>query len=185
MGCGGCPGGQTEASAPTECNKKCGGAGRCGERIERRRRRMKRDERVAAVKILSVRRKAARKFWAPQQDHRPLRVHNKRCGVKRNPPVTASPCQPPLGKGAYKDGGTDCHSQCAHWLRNDMVFCKGCGVRRHTWVPPYIILFCRAGPVCPAVGAVRYRRRGEGTPPYGSVSRGAGNGIYCSFCFNS
>ena len=23
----------------------------------------------------------------------------------RNPPVTASPCQPPLGKGAYKDGG--------------------------------------------------------------------------------
>ena len=22
---------------------------------------------------------------------------------------------------------TDCHSRCAHWLRNDMVFCKGCG----------------------------------------------------------
>ena len=119
MGCGGCPGGQTEASAPTECNKKCGGAGRCGERIERRRRRMKRDERVAAVKILSVRRKAARKFWAPQQDHRPLRVHNKRCGVKRNPPVTASPCQPPLGKGAEGTGTADCHSQCAHWPRND------------------------------------------------------------------
>ena len=34
---------------------------------------MKRDERVAAVKILSVRRKAAQKFWAPQQGHRPLR----------------------------------------------------------------------------------------------------------------
>ena len=50
-----------------------GTAGRCGERIERRRWRMKRDERVAAVKILSVRRKAAQKFWAPQQDHRPLR----------------------------------------------------------------------------------------------------------------
>ena len=80
-------------------------AGRCGERIERRRWRMKRDERVAAVKILSVRRKAARKFWAPQQDHRPLRVHDKRCGVKRNPPVTASPCQPPLGKGAEGTGG--------------------------------------------------------------------------------
>ena len=42
-------------------------------------------------------------------------------------------------------------------------------MRRHTWVPPYIILFCRAGPVCPAVGAVRYRRRGEGTPPYGGL----------------
>ena len=42
----------------------------------------------------------------------------KRCGGVKNPPVTASPCQPPLGKGAE---GTDCHSQCAHWLRNDMV----------------------------------------------------------------
>ena len=24
---------------------------------------------------------------------------------EKNPPVTALPCQPPLGKGAYKDGG--------------------------------------------------------------------------------
>ena len=24
---------------------------------------------------------------------------------------------------------TDCHSQCAHWLRNDTVFCKECGTR--------------------------------------------------------
>ena len=55
-------------------------AARCGERIERRRWRMKRDERVAAVKILSVRRKAARKFWAPQQGHRALRISiAKRC----------------------------------------------------------------------------------------------------------
>ena len=36
-----------------------------------------------------------------------------------NPPVTASPCQPPLGKGAEGTGDADCHSQCAHWLRND------------------------------------------------------------------
>ena len=48
-------------------------AGRCGERTERCRWQMQRGERVAAVKISSVRRKAARKFWAPQQDHRPLR----------------------------------------------------------------------------------------------------------------
>ena len=53
--------------------KKCGEAGRCGERTERCRWQRKRSERVAAVKILSVRRKAAQKFWAPQQDHRPLR----------------------------------------------------------------------------------------------------------------
>ena len=42
----------------------------------------------------------------------------------RNPPVTAAPCQPPLGKGAG-DRGTDCHSQCAHWLRNDRGFVRG------------------------------------------------------------
>ena len=35
--------------------------------------------------------------------HRPLRKRYKRCGEVWNPPVTASPCQPPLGKGAYKD----------------------------------------------------------------------------------
>ena len=40
-------------------------------------------------------------------------------GRGRNPPVTASPCQPPLGKGTEGTGGADCHSQCAHWLRND------------------------------------------------------------------
>ena len=28
----------------------------------------------------------------------------------------------PFRQGGQGDGGTDCHSQCAHWLRNDMVF---------------------------------------------------------------
>ena len=50
-----------------------GAAGRCGERTERCQWQRKRSERVAAVKILSDSRKAAQKFWAPQQDHRPLR----------------------------------------------------------------------------------------------------------------
>ena len=40
-----------------------------GERTERCQWQMKRGERVAAVKISSVRRKAAQKFWAPQQGH--------------------------------------------------------------------------------------------------------------------
>ena len=48
-------------------------AGRCGERTERCQWQRKRSERVAAVKISSVRRKTAQKFWVPQQDHRPLR----------------------------------------------------------------------------------------------------------------
>ena len=51
----------------------------------------------------------------------------KRRGEVRNPPVTASPCQPPLGKGAKGTGDADCHSQCAHWLRNDRGVYKGCG----------------------------------------------------------
>ena len=83
-------------------------------------------------------------------------------GAVRNPPVTASPCQPPLGKGAMGvrsadchtndrsrrnsrviprpvrrlvvgirntpaqiQRGTDCHSQCAHWLRNDRFITRG------------------------------------------------------------
>ena len=29
----------------------------------------------------------------------------KECDVVKNPPVTASPCQPPLGKGAERTGG--------------------------------------------------------------------------------
>ena len=28
----------------------------------------------------------------------------------------------PFRQGGRGNGGTDCHSQCAHWLRNDMVF---------------------------------------------------------------
>ena len=41
----------------------------CGERAERCQWQMKRGERVAAVKISSGSRKAAQKFWAPQQGH--------------------------------------------------------------------------------------------------------------------
>ena len=107
--CGVSPDGRTEASAPTECNKRCNGratarvapteglqavqgasrcrhrplrkrykgcdtAGRCGERTECCRWQRKRGERVAAVKIGGDSRKAAQKFWAPQQGHRPLRM---------------------------------------------------------------------------------------------------------------
>ena len=86
----------------------------------------------------------------------------------KNPPVTASPCQPPLGKGANIVGRGD-HTP-PRW-------CGGCrvvkvlriatasvrtgfamthyrkrGGRQDTWVPPYNIITkpCRAGPVCPA-----------------------------------
>ena len=57
----------------TPCKKPChcetsSQTGR-GERTERCQWQKKRGERVAAVKISSVRRKAAQKFWAPQQGH--------------------------------------------------------------------------------------------------------------------
>ena len=51
----------------------------------------------------------------------PLRKRYKGGRGERNPPVTASPCQPPLGKGALRTGGTNCHSRCAHRLRNDRL----------------------------------------------------------------
>ena len=60
-----------------------GAAGRCGERTERCQWQRKRGERVAGVKISSVRRKASWKFWAPQQGHPYPRP------------------QPPLGKGVF------------------------------------------------------------------------------------
>ena len=90
----------------------CGEAGRCGERIERCQWQKKRDERVAAVKILSGRRKAASKFWAPQQGHPALRVRDMgavQCRAGRR------------GRRPLREHG---------W---------GCGAcrRRHTWVPPY------------------------------------------------
>ena len=95
-------------------------AGRCGERTERCQWQRKRRERVAAVKILSVRRKAAQKFWAPQQDHRPLRRFDKKVPAW-NPPVTALPCQGPLGKRVMGEEETDCHDQFANWSRNDSI----------------------------------------------------------------
>ncbi len=71
----------------------------------------------------------------------PLRKRYKGCGAKRNPPVTAAPCQPPLGKGDEGTGGTDCHGQCAHWLRNDRGFCKGCGTGMKKQVSRFTHLF--------------------------------------------
>ena len=71
----GAMGGRPQGSPLRKRCKECDfyRAGRCGERTERCQWQRKRSERVAAVKILSVRRKAAQKFWTPQQGHRPLR----------------------------------------------------------------------------------------------------------------
>ena len=79
------------------------GSGRCGERTERCRWQRKRSERVAAVKILSVRRKAAQKFWAPQQGHRPLR---KRISGGVGEGLSCPPsCQPTDGHCRARQSG--------------------------------------------------------------------------------
>ena len=64
--------------------------------------------------------------WGGRPQGSPLRKRYKGGRGERNPPVTASPCQPPLGKGALRTGEADCHSRCAHRLRND-TFYKRCG----------------------------------------------------------
>ena len=101
-------GGPSGTPAPTEGYKECDGAGPCGHRPLRKR-------------IL----RCVGEGLCPSHGRGrtpPLRMRYKRCGAERNPPVTASPCQPPLGKGAKGPGDADCHSQCAHWLRNDSFF---------------------------------------------------------------
>ena len=75
-------------------------------------------------------------------------------------------------QGGGGTGEADCHSQCAHWLRNDRGFYKGCdtaGRCRHRPLrmdcrggrpcppSPDNATPCRAGPVCPAGGAGKIR----------------------------
>ena len=128
---------------------------------------------------------------------------------KKNPPVTASPIQPPLGEGAVGTGeriatgalrprndrsrrnlrviprpvrrlvvgirntpvqiqrGTDCHtSDIGHWFAMTGFFhelqCKS--GRRGEGTPPYNHTLCRAGPVCPAGGALENRFGSSGRP---------------------
>ena len=79
----------------------------------------------------------------------------QKCAAQRNPPVTASPCQPPLGKGALGRGVRIATTSLRTGLA--MTHYKKCIGRRDTWVPPYNHIFCRAGPACPAAGAGKTR----------------------------
>ena len=176
-------GGRTESSAPTEAQQEVQwagdrkgrpygglqavqGAGRCGERTERCRWQRKRSERVAAVKILSVRRKAVQKFWAPQQDHRPLRRVTRgavKRGVEDAAPyggatrsavgrddvgivpygyITRGAVKnSPFRQGGLGDGRTDCHGQFENWPRNDRRFYMGCGTGMQKQVSRFAHLF--------------------------------------------
>ena len=80
-------------------------------------------------------------------------------------------------KGAVGTGDADCHSQCAHWLRNDTLQvvrragrCRhrplrmGCRGGRPCPPSPDNATPCRAGPVCPAGGAGKIRVGPSRTP---------------------
>ena len=148
-------GGWTGASAPTQSKemrtstdgrgrtpplrkryKECDfyRAGRCGERTERCRWQRKRSERVAAVKILSVRRKAAQKFWAPQQDHRPLRRVARSACVES--PSHGFACPAPFRQGGLWGRGMRIATTSVR-AGFAMTYYTKCGGRWHTWVPPY------------------------------------------------
>ena len=120
-------GGRTGASAPTVLRneeERRGGAlplPRAGKSAKRRRWRMQRAgfEEVPRLADTTVAGNRLARRWAreprpygsatrgamggrPQGS--PLRKRYKECNAVRNPPVTASPCQPPLGKGAMGTG---------------------------------------------------------------------------------
>ena len=133
---------------------------RAGKSAKRRQWRMQRGDfeevpRLAAATVAGNR--LARR-WAREPP--PLRKRYKGCRGERNPPVTASPRQPPLGKGAKGTGDADCHSQFANWLRNDRVFARGAGVIR------------RADRVVRPYGGLQegeVRRADVGVRPYGII----------------
>ena len=156
-------------------------AGRCGERTERCRWQKQRSERVAAVKISGVRRKAAQKFWAPQQDHRPLRKRISGCvGEGLSCPPS---CQP--------TDGHCCARQSGHFLETGSLHPPLAALRRF----PLPRATARVAPTegykkCGGAGRCGHRplrvhnkRCGErGIPqsrlrPLGKGAEGTGNGL--------
>ena len=101
-----CKAGRASARvAPTEGYKECDGAGRCGHRPLRKR-------------IMGC----VGEGLCPSHGRGktpPLRMRYKGCGTKKNPPVTASPCQPPLGKGARGPRGRIATPVNRSLVRND------------------------------------------------------------------
>ena len=96
---------------------------------------------------------------------------NKRRG-EGTPPYNAL-----FRQGGREDGVTDCHGQCAHWPRNDMGFCMGCGgflrVRRGGALPrPQATARVAPTEALPACGGES--TGGQGHRPLRRVSWGAG-----------
>ena len=97
------------------------------------------------------------------------------------------------GKSIFGGGGRIANQWHRSLVRNDRVFARGAVQvrRRGEGTPPYGTVCrggrlcppgldnatpCRAGPVCPAVGAGKTCRADVGIGPYGSATRGAMGG---------
>ena len=100
---------------------------------------------MAAVKISSGSRKAAQKFWAPQQDHRPLRKRDKGCGGHWTGRRGRRPLRNVARNAAWNAAG--CRGR--QPLREQHKKCR-CKRRRGTWAPPYggLSLPSRRDPIC-------------------------------------
>ena len=152
-------GGRPQGSPLRKRYKGCRKTGRCGERTERCRWQRKRSERVAAVKILSVRRKAAQKFGAPQQDHRPLQkvIDGAVCGGTHGSRPTgrfcrAGPACPAGGAGKTRSG------RCRHRpLRKRNKRCNGRATARVAPTKAYLAV--RRGGALPLPRAGKSAKR--------------------------
>ena len=160
--------GRTGASAPTVLRneeERRGGAlplPRAGKSAKRRRWRMQRAgfEEVPRLADTTVAGNRLARRWA--REPRPYGSVYKECDAVRNPPVTASPCQPPLGKGAMGTGVRIATASVRTGLAMTLVFHGGavCGGAY--------------GPRPTRVFAIL--RADRGVRPYGSATRGAMGG---------
>ena len=127
-----------------KCYKECGGAGRCGHRPLRKRILWCVGEGLSCppscqptdghccarqsghfleTGSLHPPLAALRRFPLPRATARVAPTEGyKRCGGVKNPPVTAFPCQPPLGKGAMETGDADCEAGVRTGLAMTVLF---------------------------------------------------------------
>ena len=110
-------GGRTEASAPTEALQGVQWAGdRKGRPYERVTRGAVRRADVGSELSAAGGRGSEVSEW-PRSKFPASAVRQRRNFGHRNRVIRNTPAQ--------RSRRTDCHSQCAHWLRNDMVFTRG------------------------------------------------------------
>ena len=179
--------GRTGASAPTVLRneeERRGGAlplPRTGKSAKRRRWRMQRAgfEEVPRLADTTVAGNRLARRWA--REPRPYGSVYKECDAVRNPPVTASPCQPPLGKGAMGTGVRIATASVRTGLAMTLVFHGGavCGGAHGPRPTRVFAILRRTGASAPTVLRNEEERRGgeigEAPPVADAASRFRGS----------